>query len=133
MAKQVQVVVTVICDWCKKKWREDDEEAPIEREWSWNGTSYVVEVCGDCLTKVREHLQPLFEASEQKARKAGRPKLTPEQRAAKARRVLPPGSFDKYKNEEGIYRCPSPGCPREFNYPQHLGNHYHKIHGSFLD
>jgi hypothetical protein len=131
MAKQVQILV--ICDWCKRKWQDGDEDAPVEREWSWNGVSYFLELCNDCLPKVREHLQPLFEASEQQKRKAGRPKLTPTEKAAKARRVLPPGTFDKYKNEEGVYICPAPGCGRPFDYPQHLGNHYHKTHGSYLD
>lgn len=129
MAKQVQILV--ICDWCKQKWQDSDEEAPVEREWSWNGVSYLMELCNGCLPKVREHLQPLFEASEQKKRRPGR--SSNEEKATRVRRALPPGSFDKYKNEDGKYICPETSCRRPFDYPQHLGNHHHRTHGSFLD
>lgn len=129
MARQVQVLIS--CDWCNKIWRLDDEEAPEEREWSWNGVAYVVELCDGCKQKVREHLTKLFEVSEQKKRGPGRPKMTPLQKATKVRRKLPRGSYNKYKNEDGKFVCPT--CTRPFDYPQHLGNHHFSIHGSYLD
>lgn len=132
MAKQVQVLV--VCDWCKKKWQTEDEEAPEEREWSWNGFNYIIDLCEPCKVEVREHLKRLYEASEQKKRRGpGRPpNLLP-------RRKLPRGSFDKYKNEEGKYICPHVDglsqvrCEREFDYAQHLGNHHNRQHGFLLD
>lgn len=134
MAKNVIVTVTVTCDWCKRIWRDDDEEAPVERPWSWNGVEYLVELCNDCIQKVRDHLQPLFEASEVKKRKTGgRRPLSADQRAIRDRRKLPPGSFDKYRDSDGKYPCPYSGCERVFNHPQHLGNHHQKTHGTYLD
>lgn len=133
MAKNVVVTVTITCDWCKRIWRDDDEEAPVERTWSWNGVEYVVELCDGCITKVRDHLQPMFEASELKKRKSGRHPLTPEQRTIRDRRKLPRGSFEKYRDTDGEYKCPYHGCERAFNYPQHLGNHHQKMHGAYLD
>lgn len=133
MAKQVQVLV--ICDWCKKRWQEGDEECPEERDWTWNGGDFMVELCAPCRDKVRDFLQPLFDASEQKKRGRGRPPMPASQ---KRKNQLPRGSFDKYKNEEGKFVCPFRGedgqlCGRDFDYPQHLGNHHHRRHGNFLD
>lgn len=133
MAKQVQVLI--ICDWCKKKWQEEDEECPEERFWTWNGGDFMVELCAPCRDKVRDFLQPLFDASEQKKRGRGRP---PSPNGYKKIRSLPRGSFNKYKTEEGKYVCPyvdtinGIGCGREFEYPQHLGNHHHRAHGFLL-
>jgi hypothetical protein len=136
MAKQVQVLI--ICDWCKRKWSDEDEEAPEERDWTWNGVDYLVELCNPCMDKVRDLLQPLFSASEQKRRRGpGRP---PSGRNYKRRSQseLPRGSFEKYKNEEGKYICPQVDqmsgtkCERSFDYPQHLGNHHNRMHGSLL-
>lgn len=128
MAKIIQTLVE--CDWCKKKWREDDEECPEERHWSWNGTAYVVEACEGCREEIRDYLKRIFEASTQvKRRGPGRPpNLLPPHK----RRKLPRGAFDKYKNAEGVYECPFEGCEETYEYPQHLGNHHSRTHGVLL-
>jgi hypothetical protein len=136
MAKQVQILI--ICDFCKKRWADGDEQAPVERDWSWNGSDYLVELCAECLELIREEvLKPLFEASEQKKRRGpGRPPGAPnktKREQMKRERPLPRGSFDKYKDEDGLYICPVKDCGRPFEFPQHLGNHHAKTHGSLLD
>lgn len=133
MAKQVQILV--ICDVCKKKWQDGDEEAPSEKEWSWGGTAYVVECCEPCMIDLRERLRFLFTASEPQQKRTK--KSSPTNRARLGPQP-PRGFLDKYKNEAGDYVCPFTfenglKCGRPFGAPQHLGNHHSRGHGTPLE
>lgn len=125
MARQVMIIT--VCDLCKKRWQEGDEEAPKDYPWTWNGADYLSQLCSGCVTRTEEQwVKPLKDMSELR-KKAGKRGPKPHNVAVK-NGAAAPGFFATLRHDDGMYYCPAPGCPRSFGAPQHLGNHHIRQH-----